>query len=112
MKVYDPVCGMTIEEKDAIGSSHFKGKTYSFCSEACKTDFDKEPDAFVKSEGTVGVTSNARVAGIEYTCPMHPEVRQGGPGSCPKCGMALEPMGVPAAATKNRYTCANRWTYH
>ena len=105
MKVYDPVCGMTIEEKEAVATSLFKGKVYRFCSEACKSDFDKKPEVFLKSGGTVGVTSNARVTGTEYTCPMHPEVRQVGPGSCPKCGMALEPATPVLAVSKKEWIC-------
>ena len=105
MKVYDPVCGMTIEEKEAVATSLFKGKVYNFCSDACKLDFDKNPEVFLKSGGTVGVTSNARVTGTEYTCPMHPEVRQVGPGSCPKCGMALEPAAPVLAVSKKEWIC-------
>jgi Cu+-exporting ATPase len=87
MKVKDPVCGMTIEDKDAAALSAYKGTTYYFCSKPCKEDFDKDPESYIGEKKPSPVATSA----IEHTCPMHPEIRQTGPGSCPKCGMALEP---------------------
>ncbi len=90
MKVIDPVCGMTIDVSDAAALSKYKGTTYFFCSKACRENFEKNPETSVseKSE-TLPKTEGGRESAI-YICPMHLEVRQAGPGSCPKCGMALE----------------------
>ena len=90
MKVTDPVCNMTIEDKDAVAASTYKGTVYYFCSKACKEKFDKNPEAFIGAKTAEAKIQTLGKAEI-YTCPMHPEVRQQGPGSCPKCGMALEP---------------------
>ncbi len=98
MKVTDPVCKMTIEDKDAAATSVYKGITYYFCSKTCKDKFDKNPDAFL-----VEKTAMPRKLYEIYTCPMHPEIRQEGPGFCPKCGMGLEPVSPPAGKTE--WTC-------
>ena len=93
MQVIDPVCNMTIEDKDAVATSTtYKGTTYYFCSKHCKGDFDKNPEAFVgeKTPSTKTVSEK----GVIHTCPMHPEVQRVGHGSCPRCGMALEPKTV------------------
>jgi Cu+-exporting ATPase len=89
MKVIDPVCKMRIEDKDAAGTTTYKGITYYFCSRHCKERFDEDPDAFLGKE-----VPEPPKTGAIYTCPMHPEIEQEGPGSCPKCGMALEPRAV------------------
>jgi len=89
MKVTDPVCRMTIEDKDAVATSAHKNTTYYFCSKYCKNKFDSNPDAFL-----VEKAAEPPKTGVIYTCPMHPEIRQDGPGSCPKCGMALEPKSA------------------
>jgi Cu+-exporting ATPase len=101
MKVTDPVCKMTIEDKDAAATSTYKGKTYYFCSKPCKEDFDKDPESFLGEKASPRISESAAV----YTYPMHPEVRQKGPGSCPKCGMALEPAAPLLPATKTEWTC-------
>jgi Cu+-exporting ATPase len=87
----DPVCGMKVRPESAKGKSDFNGETYYFCSVKCKTKFDADPKAYLTKK-----TAPARVEAknIEYTCPMHPEIRQMGPGSCPICGMALEPATI------------------
>jgi len=102
----DPVCGMsTGDEKTFIRHEH-GGRTYYFCSDQCLAKFRADPESFIGGKaGNELPSAGAPVQGRIYTCPMHPEVRQGGPGTCPKCKMALEPMGVPAAATKTEYTC-------
>ena len=100
MQVIDPVCKMTIEDKDAVATSLYKGTAYYFCSKNCKNKFDKDPNAFIK----VKSVETPKTKGI-YTCPMHPEVRQEGPGSCPKCGMALEPVAPTAGVNKTEWTC-------
>ena len=103
MKVTDPFCGMTIEEKDAAATTVYRSKTYFFCSPSCKAEFDRNPEAYLSGKETA-VSEPARpTAGRLYTCPMHPEIRQAQPGSCPKCGMALEPL--TAVPSKTEWTC-------
>jgi len=88
-KFVDPVCGMSVAAETAAGKYEFEGKTYYFCSTNCLNKFRQNPRVFLeeKKEEKLEATS----AGVEYTCPMHPEIVQIGPGSCPLCGMALEP---------------------
>ena len=98
--VKDPVCGMMIDPKNAKGgSSTFEDETYFFCNPKCKTKFDTEPLKFLKKEDSAPVSAadNEKI----YTCPMHPEVRQKGPGNCPICGMALEPEEVSLEDEQN-----------
>jgi Cu+-exporting ATPase len=101
MKITDPVCKMTIEEAEAAATSSHLGKTYHFCSLHCKEKFDGNPEAYIGVKTDAG---GKKGKDGPYTCPMHPEVRQDGPGSCPKCGMALEPLN-PAAVSHTEYTC-------
>ena len=103
--VKDPVCGMTVDPASAAGKSEFQGSTFYFCSNGCKSKFDSAPERFAyvhKMEGHARLSGGTRSV---YTCPMHPEVRQDGPGSCPKCGMALEPATVSLAPARVEYTC-------
>lgn len=102
MKVVDPVCRMHMEDKDAVSTSFHRGITYYFCSKSCKEDFDGNPEAHILEKS--GALSG-KVPGGNYTCPMHPEIRQPGPGSCPKCGMALEPDEPLMASGKTEWTC-------
>ncbi len=101
----DPVCGMTVDPARAAGSSQFGGETIYFCSLHCKAKFDANPGAYVKdapmqeSDGQGRPSPHRSVAAepagvTEWTCPMHPEVVRDAPGSCPICGMALEPRTV------------------
>jgi Cu+-exporting ATPase len=92
VEVLDPVCGMTISPTDAVGTLSHAGQTYHFCSDSCLQRFRENPAEFV-GETPRGSSAEADPA-AEYTCPMHPEIRQIGPGSCPICGMALEPVNV------------------
>jgi len=115
----DPVCGMSVDPRKAARTLQHAAKVYSFCSTGCAERFSAEPEKFLVAPGTGGMQASipalaspaatgaalAKVAGsaslvskekIRYTCPMHPEVVQIGPGACPKCGMALEPMDVVA----------------
>ncbi|APG07368.1 Cu+-exporting ATPase [Bradyrhizobium elkanii] len=87
-KVLDPVCGMTVDP--ATSKHHFThhGETFHFCSAGCRTKFAADPAKYLAKEKA---PEPATPAGTIYTCPMHPEIRQVGPGSCPICGMALEP---------------------
>jgi cation transport ATPase/YHS domain-containing protein len=101
--VTDPVCKMTIEEKDAVGTSTYKGVTYYFCTESCKENFDKDPEAFL-GEKVSEQKEEVAEGGVIYTCPMHPEVRETKPVPCTKCGMALEAV-APSLPTKTEWTC-------
>ena len=88
----DPICGMTVAD-DSPRRFAFEGETYFFCSDHCLKKFSADPARYVKKDAAPAsamAESPADPEGI-YTCPMHPEVRQKGPGVCPKCGMALEP---------------------
>jgi heavy metal translocating P-type ATPase len=86
----DPVCGMTVAPNPDKATA-YQGTTYYFCSERCRTKFKADPSGFLKPKS---LPATAASTDVIYTCPMHPEVRQIGPGACPKCGMALEPLVV------------------
>jgi len=93
--VIDPVCGMDVTPGDAAGgSAEHAGTTYWFCNPGCRERFMADPARYLHPSAASASTSanDTRL----YTCPMHPEVRRVGPGSCPKCGMALEPLEVTA----------------
>jgi P-type Cu+ transporter len=100
--VTDPVCGMTISPDEAVGHLKHDGQTYYFCSQSCLDQFRANPEAFLGERPAAPATPADMER--EYTCPMDPEVRQRGPGACPKCGMALEPVDV-APLTKTEWTC-------
>jgi Cu+-exporting ATPase len=85
----DPVCGMSVSETSPHRAEH-AGKTYYFCCAGCRTKFSADPDKYLSPRASA--PPPAAPPGTIYTCPMDPEVRQDHPGSCPKCGMALEPM--------------------
>jgi P-type Cu+ transporter len=99
----DPVCGMDVMPEGARHSADHDAQTYYFCSSGCRERFLAEPARYVKSKT---VAPSALPSGIIYTCPMHPEVRQVGPGACPICGMALEPL-VPNAEIGSSAELAN-----
>ena len=102
----DPVCGMSVTE-NSEHHHHYKDKEYYFCSTSCHDKFQASPDKYLSilSDGALQQLDEAGHHSTEtYTCPMHPEIEQQGPGACPKCGMALELKGLPAAA-KTEYTC-------
>jgi P-type Cu+ transporter len=130
----DPVCGMTVDPARAKATREHAGKTYYFCCAGCGEKFSAAPAKYVAPMSLVGIApmsarptqiapgavdgASQRVVKIaappsaerwagpnEYTCPMDPEVRQEGPGDCPKCGMALEPLVAALPATKTEYTC-------
>jgi Cu+-exporting ATPase len=84
--VRDPVCGMTVDPATGQHRFDYRGETFHFCSAGCRTKFAADPRAYLDSD-----TKAAAPEGAIYTCPMHPQIRQVGPGSCPICGMALEP---------------------
>jgi P-type Cu+ transporter len=86
----DPVCGMKVNRATAKQRFTYKGEEYLFCGARCRERFSAEPEKFLKPRAP----EPAAPAGTIYTCPMHPDVKQVGPGSCPFCGMALEPEQI------------------
>ncbi|MGH9311589.1 MAG: HAD-IC family P-type ATPase, partial [Vicinamibacterales bacterium] len=89
----DPVCGMTVDPAKAAGRADYGGRTYYFCSPSCLERFQANPERYADAARTPSEVG-AAYPGADYVCPMDPEVRQKGPGACPKCGMALEPRTV------------------
>src|SRR4051812_21764114 len=83
----DPVCGMKVEPANAAAEIEHAGRTFYFCSQGCAAKFNADPAKYV-----IDKLAAPAPAGTKFTCPMHPEIVQVGPGSCPKCGMALVPM--------------------
>ena len=106
----DPVCGMVVEPAKAAAKVEYEGKSYFFCSKRCAERFSADSAKFLAAPGTAGMEHGHAAhahdgaaaeepvptaqSKARYTCPMHPEIIQIGPGSCPKCGMALEPLDV------------------
>jgi P-type Cu+ transporter len=102
-EVVDPVCGMTIDPADAAGHTEHEGQTYYFCNPSCLERFEADPGRYL-DPGRKEAARPAGAGAAEYTCPMDPEVRQRGPGACPKCGMALEPVDA-APVSRVEWTC-------
>src|SRR5262249_50713371 len=102
----DPVCGMTVEPGPETLTLQHGGRLYAFCSRHCLEGFRSDPaaDVAAKRETTPEEKPAGRGSQI-YTCPMHQELRQSGPGACPKCGMALEPIVPRLAAAQTEYIC-------
>ncbi len=94
-RIKDPVCGMMVDAHRISHRAQFEGETYYFCSMRCQSKFQADPAHYV-DPATSPTAADPVPEGTIYTCPMHPEVRQVGPGSCPICGMALEPVLVGA----------------
>ena len=90
----DPVCGMTVDLDAGKSSRVHNGETYHFCSPRCHDKFAADPESFLLEAHNDKNESPPK--GAQYTCPMHPEILRDAPGDCPICGMALEPMGIPA----------------
>lgn len=90
-EVSDPVCGMKVDHATAKHRSTHAGEDFLFCSSRCKDKFDAQPETYLGA----GPAPEPMPEGTIFTCPMHPEIEQVGPGDCPICGMALEPKGVP-----------------
>src|SRR5215204_2735497 len=106
----DPVCGMTVDPSSAAGSFEHEGKTYYFCSTHCLHRFSQNPESFLNKTAAptvhqpIGITRQSKpdeARSQKYTCPMHPQIIRDGPGSCPICGMALEPMTVSLEDEEN-----------
>src|SRR6267143_2466447 len=112
-RVKDPVCGMMVDPQKSAAKVEHRGMNYYFCSARCAERFGKNPENFLAAPGTAGMEHHssppiddlnlhsrptapaiASSKTARYTCPMHPQVVQIGPGTCPICGMALEPMDV------------------
>lgn len=88
----DPVCGMSVAPETAAAKYEYNNQTYYFCSIGCSNKFRQNPANFLENKKAESKISMSE--GIEYTCPMHPEIVQIGAGTCPKCGMALEPKVI------------------
>jgi Cu+-exporting ATPase len=114
----DPVCGMTVDPARPAGTVEHVGFTYYFCSASCATKFRAAPDGYLNPQppapsqmvplpqpGDMKSAVPPSTKPVAYVCPMDPEVHQGHAGSCPKCGMALEPNMPFAPATRIEYTC-------
>lgn len=99
----DPVCGMDVKP-ESPWEYRADGKVVRFCSEHCLKKYTADPQAYEHGPHEVSREDGGAGKGT-YTCPMHPEVRREGPGACPKCGMALEPVEAPAPSGKTEYVC-------
>ncbi len=98
-KILDPVCGMAVDPAATSHHAEHDGAAYHFCSAGCRTKFLADPDRYLNKADQPPAPAEA--PGAIYTCPMHPQIRQVGPGSCPICGMALEPETVTADSGPN-----------
>jgi Cu+-exporting ATPase len=94
----DPVCGMTVDPEMTPHHAEYGGDNYHFCSAGCRSKFVADPEAYLGSKPSPVPDAPP---GAIWTCPMHPQIRQEGPGSCPICGMALEPEIVTADSGPN-----------
>src|SRR5258707_3008426 len=111
----DPVCGMTVDPEKAAAQVDLDGETYFFCAKAGAKKFSANPERYLDKAPAAHASAVAKLTAIQpaalslvprpdqkqirYTCPMHPEIIQLGPGACPKCGMALEPMDIATEET-------------
>ena len=96
-KLLDPVCGMKVDPSSSPHRFDYRGETYHFCSAGCQTKFVDAPEQYLDK----GKPKSDVPEGTIYTCPMHPQIRQVGPGNCPICGMALEPEVASLEAPLN-----------
>ncbi len=95
----DPVCGMTVDPEKSRHRHDYHDHSYFFCGNGCRTKFAADPEKYLDKR-QAGAPAPVKAGGI-YTCPMHPQIRQVGPGHCPICGMALEPVDTTADAGEN-----------
>lgn len=98
----DPVCNMVVSS-DSQYHYYYANKDYYFCSEHCLHKFKDHPEQYMNKESPPSLETHGNL--VIYTCPMHPEINQQGPGNCPKCGMSLEPKTPVPAVGKIEYTC-------
>lgn len=100
----DPVCGMQVNPKETPYHFTYQNESFSFCSSNCLKKFEKNPSHFLNEQDHSHESiQQEAIAGEEYTCPMHPEILQDHPGSCPICGMALEPKNVQTQPSDTEY---------
>ena len=103
--VKDPVCGMTVDPEQTEYLARYGNETFHFCSARCHDKFVADPEQYLKPAANPAALEQAGhpalKPGVIYTCPMHPEIRQEGPGTCPICGMALEPVAGGAEDGSN-----------
>ena len=112
-RVRDPVCGMSVDPAITVYKAEYAGQTHFFCSRRCQEKFQVDPRQYLQHARESRVshirseTSHEKFAAAKgvYICPMHPEVQQKEPGSCPKCGMALEPSTAAPPSTRTEYVC-------
>jgi Cu+-exporting ATPase len=111
--VRDPVCGMSVRPETARARTVHDGKPYYFCCPGCLEKFRADPQLYLSHARPVqiqtvpvriGFTTMPEQAAGDYTCPMHPEIQKKGPGTCPKCGMELEPV-LPGGVSGSEYVC-------
>jgi Cu+-exporting ATPase len=104
---HDPVCGMKVDPLKAAASVEHQGAKTYFCSQGCAAKFRAAPEEYAQPKPVSPAPHQPAKteSNLTYTCPMHPEVKQPGPGSCPKCGMALEPATVNPLTKGTEYTC-------
>lgn len=103
----DPVCGMHVDVQTSRHRAEHEGRLWHFCSGRCREKFVAEPQRYLQPQAVIETPSHA---GALYTCPMHPEIQQQGPGSCPLCGMALEPMRPSSDEEDGELIAARRKT--
>jgi Cu+-exporting ATPase len=103
----DPVCGMKVDPSKATASVEHHGATVYFCSQGCAAKFRASPGKYSQAGRDAFPSQSPAKSAVygEYTCPMHPEIKQSGPGTCPQCGMALEHAAMSAPARRTEYTC-------
>ena len=99
----DPVCGMKVDANSAERSVGHQDQSYYFCGPGCRQKFEADPARYLQPRRADAPAGSPENQAGEYTCPMHPEVRQTGAGTCPKCGMGLEAVAVPASRVQ--YVC-------
>jgi Cu+-exporting ATPase len=106
-EVLDPVCGMRVDPSKAAASINHRGVTVYFCGQGCAAKFRASPEKYLQAKPDAASSKQPAKTEPhgEFTCPMHPQIKKPGPVSCPKCGMALEPATVTAAAKRTEYTC-------
>jgi len=100
----DPVCGMTVGIDSETRFRH-EGVDYFFCCGGCQQKFSSDPVGYLSGEAQKKAAMVEVAPGTKYICPMDPEIEEDQPGSCPICGMALEPAGAPLPMTRTEYTC-------